>query len=69
MQELEACAGTQFDPMVVAAFRRALPPDVQESEHTLNELAKPKQSDDEGPRPPQMPPILNALADGESIGW
>jgi putative nucleotidyltransferase with HDIG domain len=39
LHELEACAGTQFDPEVIQAFKRVLPRDFMEPERELTELA------------------------------
>jgi len=38
VRELEACAGTQFDPAVIQAFKNILPRDVVEPERELDEL-------------------------------
>ena len=38
LAEIEACAGTQFDPKVVDAFKRVVPVDTIEPEHELHEL-------------------------------
>jgi HD-GYP domain-containing protein (c-di-GMP phosphodiesterase class II) len=64
--ELERCAGTQFDPKIVAALKRVIPGDLLEPE---DERAAVTEDDwDENSRSPGMPAILDTLANGDRLG-